>query len=59
MNWPLKEEPGTCGGCKHFRRWERADGSIAGRGNCAVKQNVWAVYQTQRACTHYEPKEEV
>lgn len=28
--WTLTEEPGTCGGCKHFRRWTRPDGSPGG-----------------------------
>lgn len=56
--WPLTYKPGTCGGCAHFKRWKRPDGSPAGRGKCAAKPDVWAVYQTQRACTRYAPKEE-
>lgn len=56
--WPLTYKPGTCGGCAHFNRLTRPDGSPAARGKCAAKPYVWAVTQTQRACkAHYQPKE--
>lgn len=55
--WPLTEEPGTCGGCKHFRRWTRPDGSPGARGKCAQKPDVWVVLQRHGCKTYYEPKE--
>ena len=54
--WPITEEPGRCGSCKHFKRWEHRDGSPMARGKCAIKPERWDTSQTIRACKRYEPK---
>lgn len=49
----ITSEPGTCGGCLHFRRYTR-DGRPTATGKCKAKPGVWSVSQTRPACkTHY------
>lgn len=55
----LKADPGTCGGCVHFRR--RKVGSYPGAmGTCKAKPDRWTFSQTMKACKkHYKGKEGV
>lgn len=52
----LKQEPGTCGGCVHFRRSSNGDHPSA-LGKCAVKPKRWAYSQCLKACKkHYKDR---
>lgn len=59
-SWPITHAPGTCGGCKHFKRFNDRNGRPAASGKCAEKPNTrWIVFQSSPACKKdYEPKEE-
>ena len=52
----LKQEPGTCGGCAHFRRATNGRYPSA-QGKCAVKPERWFYSQQTKACKkHYRDR---
>lgn len=59
--WPITQEPGTCGGCKHFRRYNNRNDKPSASGKCLAKPNTrWITFQSDHACKkHYETEEDV
>ena len=54
----IKSEPGTCGGCAHFRRAKNGD-YISAQGNCDVRPKRWIYSQCTKACKkRYETRQE-
>lgn len=57
--WIITQEPGTCGGCKHFSRHVDRCGKLMASGKCLAKPHT-RVYcqQRDRGCKkRYAPKE--
>lgn len=57
--WTITQEPGTCGGCKHFSRHVDRYGKLMASGKCLAKPYT-RLYcqQRERGCKRrYEPKE--
>lgn len=52
----ITEEPGKCGGCKHFKR-RVIDGKLTGSGKCEKNPRMWQAFQSTPACKKYEAKE--
>ena len=46
---PLTCNPGTCGSCENFKRFNFGEGET-GSGTCRAKPNLWLVRQSTPAC---------